>query len=178
MRITGPERYSLTFDATTFSVKCPNGTPRFSGIATNKKPKLYIVSIDEEPIYVGVSRQSIRARLRLGWSATGETGYHGYAWRRSHTAANLDIWCHEDAPDKSPSLDIETVEAEIAFLIRCAGQWPQHQIEIHFHPSCDVHRECAATITQQYKALSARLFDKGYLLTASAGYDVATLPNT
>ena len=153
MRVTGPERYRLTFDADAFAVTCQNGTPKFSGIATCKKPKLYIASIDDAPIYVGVTKQPIRNRLRLGWSANGETGYYGYAWRRSLTEANLDIWCHEDAPVENPTLDIETVEAEVVFLIRSAGQWPPYQTEIHFHPSSAVHRDIAASIIQRYAGL-------------------------
>jgi hypothetical protein len=45
-----------------------------------------------------------------------------------------------------PELDIETLEAEIVFLARCAGQWPEGQTEIHFHPSTEEHREIAANI--------------------------------
>src|SRR6266481_5091673 len=99
MKITGPERYKLSFDAAKFAVTCGRGTPKFSGLATSKRPKLYIVSVDGNPIYVGITRQSMRNRIRLGFSATGETGYHGYAWRHNYTQAILDIWCHEDAPD-------------------------------------------------------------------------------
>ena len=150
MRITSPERYALRFDAQTFSVLCRKGTPRFSGIATSKKPKLYIVSVNEQPIYVGVTKQAIRSRLRFGWKANGENGYYGYAWRHHLTQAKLDVWCHEDAPDKNPVLAIETIEAELVFLIRSAGQWPLHQTEIHFHPSNSTHREVAASIMQHY----------------------------
>lgn len=116
MRISGPERYRLTFDSDAFTVECQKGTPKFSGIATSKKPKLYVVSIDNRPVYVGVTKQPIRNRLRLGWNATGEGGYYGYAWRHHHTEANIDIWCHEDPPLENPVLDIETIEAEVVFL--------------------------------------------------------------
>jgi len=107
MRITGPDRYRLTFDAKAFVATCQTGTPKFSGIATSKKPKLYIVSVGEKPIYVGITRQPIRNRLRLGWNAKGQSGYYGYAWRHRLTEANLDIWCHEDAPVDNPDLDME-----------------------------------------------------------------------
>jgi hypothetical protein len=150
VRITGPERYRLVFDARSFAVTAVNGTPRFSGIATSKKPKLYIVSVDEKPIYVGVTKQSIRNRLRFGWNADGKGGYYGYAWRHGLTEALLDVWCHEDAPADNAALDIETVEAEVVFLIRHAGQWPPYQTEIHFHPSSQVHRDVAATIMARY----------------------------
>lgn len=151
MRVTGPQRYKLTFNATAFVVECEKGTASFSGIATSTKPKLYIASVDERPIYVGVTRQSIRNRLRFGWSAAGEGGYYGYAWRHGLTEAFLDVWCHDDPPAANPALDIETVEAEVVFLIRCAGQWPMYQTEIHFHPSTQVHRDVAATIISRYK---------------------------
>jgi hypothetical protein len=150
MHISGPDRYRLIFDATAFVVKCQAGSSKFSGMATSNKPKLYVVSVGEKPIYVGVTRQSIRDRLRLGWSAKGESGYYGYAWRHHLTEANLDIWCHEDAPVENACLDIETIEAEVVFLIRCAGQWPSYQTEIHFHPSSAIHREIAASIMKRY----------------------------
>ena len=150
MLISDPERYKLSFDSASFVVQCQKGTPKFSGIATSKKPKLYIVSVDEQPIYVGVTKQSVRNRLRLGWSANGKSGYYGYAWRHHLKEAHIDIWCHEDAPDENPALDIETIEAEVVFLIRSAGQWPLHQTEIHFHPSTQEHRAIAARIIDRY----------------------------
>jgi hypothetical protein len=150
MHLTGPERYKLIFDATSFVVTCAKGTQKFSGIATSRKPKLYIASVDENPIYVGVTRQSLRNRLRFGWNAEGKGGYYGYAWRHRLTEAMLDVWCHDDAPSDNAALDIETVEAEVVYLIRAAGQWPMFQTEIHFHPSSQIHREIAATITSRY----------------------------
>lgn len=150
MNITGPEKYRLTFDEKSFVVSCQKGTPHFSGIATSRKPKLYIVSVDGAPIYVGVTKQSMRNRLRFGWKADGKSGYYGYAWRRHHAEAIMDIWCHDDAPVGMPLLDIETVEAEVVFLIRSAGQWPAHQTEIHFHPSTEVHRAAASAIMARY----------------------------
>jgi len=43
---------------------------------------------------------------------------------------------------------METVEAEVAFLIRRAGQWPSGQTEIHFHPSEQMHRKLAEAVVQ------------------------------
>lgn len=150
MQISGPDRYELTFDPATFSVSCPRGTPRFSGIATSKKPKLYVVSAQGRPIYIGVTKQPLRNRLRLGWSADGESGYYGYQWRHHLTEASIDIWCHDDAPGENPILDFETIEAEVVFLVRRAGQWPLYQTEIHFHQSTTEHREVAARIMSRY----------------------------
>jgi len=95
-------------------------------------------------------------RLRIGWSANGRNGYHGYAWRRHFSAATMDIWCHTDATE-GDYLDIETVEAELVYLIRQAGQWPAFQTEIHFHPSMPVHRKVAATIGAHYVGIPCAL---------------------
>jgi hypothetical protein len=121
--------------------------PVFPARANTKLPKLYVVVADGELIYVGVTRRPMRERLYSGWNASGKNGYYGYAWRHTHTEADLYVWCHENAPDGS-SLDLETVEAEVAFLIRSAGQWPRSQTEIHFHPSEKEHRELAARIVK------------------------------
>src|SRR5579864_3472427 len=145
MRIVGPERYRLAFDSAKFAVTCSKGTPKFSGLATSRLPKLYVVSVDGQLIYVGITRQSMGARFRLGFSAKGKNGYHGYAWRHTLTEATLNIWCHEDAPTKNPDLDIETIEAEVVYLARAVGQWPAGQTEIHFHPSNEDHRRIAET---------------------------------
>jgi hypothetical protein len=150
MDLADAGRYTLNFDANRFSVQCPLGRPNFSGLATSRLPKLYVASVDEKPIYVGITKQSIRARLRLGWTAKGDGGYYGYAWRHSFTSANLDIWCHTNPENDNDCLAIETVEAELVYLIRHAGQWPLFQTEIHFHPSTEVHRAAAATIGARY----------------------------
>jgi hypothetical protein len=81
MNITGPDCYSLTLSPSSFTVLCERGTQKFSGLAVSRKPKLYVVSAEHKPIYVGITKQPIRNRLRLGWNATGKTGYYGYAWR-------------------------------------------------------------------------------------------------
>lgn len=47
-------------------------------------------------------------------------------------------------------LDVETIEAEIVFMIREMGQWPLYQTEIHFHPSNSDHRDIAKAIVSRY----------------------------
>jgi hypothetical protein len=59
MQIEGPERYQLTFTPETFTALCAKGTNKFSGLSTTELPKLYIASIDDKPIYVGMTKQSI-----------------------------------------------------------------------------------------------------------------------
>ncbi|KIF60331.1 hypothetical protein [Pseudomonas fluorescens] len=147
MEMTYLGRYSLTFDAVKFAIKCPENKSRFSGLATSRLPKLYVVSVEGKPhpVYVGITKQPMSNRLRIGWAADGKNGYYGYLWRRHFSAATMDIWCQLDSAD-GDSLDIETVEAELVYLIRQAGQWPAYQTEIHFHRSTEVHRQMAATI--------------------------------
>jgi hypothetical protein len=144
MRMIGPEVYKLSsISANGFSVTCPKGTNRFSGDAASKKLKLYVAVGGGEPVYVGITKQPIQRRLYLGWKAKGANGYHGYAWRHHLQNVDLMLWYHDAAVT---ALDIETVEAEVAFLIRKAGQWPRFQTEIHFHPSLPLHRQTAELI--------------------------------
>lgn len=150
MEITALGRYKLSFDSSKFSVVCPLGRAKFSGLATSKLPKLYVASVEGKPIYVGITKQSIRNRLRIGWMANGKAGYYGYAWRHKFSAADLDIWCHTNPAKDGECLDIETVEAELVYLIRQAGQWPPFQTEIHFHPSTETHRAIAAQIADKF----------------------------
>jgi hypothetical protein len=149
MKIEGPEVYELALTDSAMTVRCAKGTPRFSGLATNKLPKLYIVSIAGKPVYVGFTKRNVRNRLREGLKAVGEHGYHGYAWRKNKKAT-LSVWCHTNAVSRNER-DIETVEAEVVFRIRSAGQWPAFQTEIHFHPSTKVHRDVAAKIMKHYR---------------------------
>ena len=119
MQVEGPDRFTLSInpgDSPPFEVRDANGATKFSGRAASRLPKLYVVTAGALPIYVGITRQSMRARLRYGWSASGQGGYHGYPFRDHHTEATLDVWYQVDPPVKSerPEVDIETVEAELA----------------------------------------------------------------
>jgi len=153
MQVEGPDRFTITIHSEglpPFEIADAKGARKFSGRATSKLPKLYVVTAGRLPIYVGITRQSIRARLRFGWSATGQSGYHGYRWRHNREEATLDLWYHLDAACTPVDLDIETIEAELVYLIRKQGQWPEYQTEIHFHPSTEEHRAIAAEIWSHY----------------------------
>jgi hypothetical protein len=156
MKLESAGRYELSFDSQQFAVKCPIGSAKFSGLTTTKLPKLYIVSVENRPIYVGITKQPVRSRLRLGWRASGENGYHGYAWRHALATAQLDIWCHLDPVKVGSCVDVETIEAEVVFLIRQAGQWPSFQTEIHFHPSSHEHRQWATTVLDRYDLTASK----------------------
>ncbi len=157
MKILGPERYKLNFDANRYSATCPKGTNKFSGFALRKVQKLYIVSADNKIIYVGATSQTMNNRLRYGWKAAGETGYYGYRWRHEIHEAELDIWLLETTNAEQSKIDIETIEAEIVYLVRQSGQWPRYQTEIHFHVSTDAHRELAKQISHSYVASECEL---------------------
>jgi hypothetical protein len=92
-------------------------------------------------------------RFRDGWNAKGKSGYHGYRWRHDVEEANVDIWTIQNAEEN----DVETIEAEIVYLIRRNGQWPSGQTEIHFHTSTEKHREIAQRIYSHYSIQANRL---------------------
>ena len=150
MRIQGPARYQLTFTPESFSVLGAGGDSKFSGIATLKQPKLYVISVANKPCYVGVTKQPVRNHLRLGSKAKADSKHHSHAIRHEGSPVDLDVWCHLDAVDRSDA-DLEAVEAELVFLIRRAGQWPKHQTLIHSRPSTWRHRKMAADIMAHYK---------------------------
>jgi hypothetical protein len=146
MKLDGPDRFGLQFDATKCAVVHPNGMKKFTGRAAASWPKLYVVVADRKPIYVGITRQSISGRLRLGWNSNGSSGYYGYAWRHRLTAASLFVWYADADHGGESQREMETIEAEIVFAIRAAGQWPAFQTEIHFYPSDETHRQLAADV--------------------------------
>src|SRR6266705_1847360 len=80
MKIAGPERYKLSFDAEEFVVSCSRGTPKFSRLAPRRRPKPYV-----DP-----RRQTHLCRVNPAADAHShpnrihsENGYHGHAWRRN-----------------------------------------------------------------------------------------------
>src|SRR6266516_244325 len=137
MKLLGPDRFDLTFDARDFKVASTSGETRFTGRSAGRIPKFY----------VGVTTQPMRTRLRLGFKADGSTGYHGYKWRHSLRRATLEIWYHPRPGSDAAFRDLETIEAETVFLLRSElKQWPQYQTEIHFYRSTPSHRHAAAAV--------------------------------
>lgn len=121
---------------------------RFSKPASSAKhPKLYTLSDDGSLVDVGVASQPMSSRLTLGFRANGKGGYHGYKWKSLRHGLTLNVWTAELSGKPASLQDLETVEAEVAFLCRQqAGQWPTHQHEIHFYQSSEQHRAAAAQI--------------------------------
>lgn len=112
---------------------------------SDKLPKLYIIKRGKEIYYVGITTQDIRKRLRQGFSAQGEHGYHGYKWKNEDKVEVL-IWCF---PDSSPK-HVEAIEAELVYYIReKTGNWPKYQMEIHFHGASEKEKHLAKSILGQ-----------------------------
>ncbi len=151
MRLDGPERYRMEFDARAFQIEAASVESKMSARARASCPKLYVIAVKGRVVYVGVTNQPIRNRLRQGWRADGRTGYYGYPFRHHLKAASLFVWFHTKARGKGLMRDLETVEAEVAYLVRTGGQWPAFQTEIHFFPSKPAHRSAAKAIVQEVR---------------------------
>jgi predicted GIY-YIG superfamily endonuclease len=105
-------------------------------------PKVYVVKHGKEIYYVGITRRDIRKRLRDGFSAKGEHGYHGYKWK-DQDAAELLIWSF---PTNTQEY-VEAIEAELVYFIReKTGKWPKYQMEIHFHGASESEKQVAKSI--------------------------------
>ena len=152
MNLVGPDIYTLKVSGNRYSVISPDGRSHFIAPATTDRPKLYVVSRNSSLAYVGVSKQPLSSRLGGGMRATGEHGYHGYAWRKSDSQLRLDVWYLDGATRDNVSMELETIEAEVVHLFRLqTGQWPSDQTEIHFHPSSDFHRAAGQQILNKLK---------------------------
>ena len=169
MELTEHIRYEFRIQSGYINAKGPNGETNFVQPFTEKGPKLYVISDAGILLYVGKTTQSITDRLRDGIS-----GSDRYLWSHFLKEATVDIWIVKvedqdietmnDDPsmklangsgEKQEDIVLETVEAEVAFLIRqVSGHWPKYQIEIHFHQSNDEHREAAQKIVSCYVGAS------------------------
>jgi len=126
-----------------------NDAKAFQKPVTCKGSKLYIVKANHDILYVGITSQSISARLRYGFTAAGKHGYHGYKWKDHKGELDIFIWCF-DGKNQQPY--VEAIEAEVVFEIRKqTGSWPFFQTEIHFHKAtneqiCLARKICNAVL--------------------------------
>lgn len=141
-----------------YSLRIINGKiikiKNFEAPVTFNNDKIYVISNCESIIYIGVTSQPIGTRLRMGQDhfKNPKNGYYGYKWLNQNRELNLDIFVSEDNEARENNEFIETVEAEIAYLVRNVdGQWPIAQTEIHFHPSLEEHRRIALFIVNTIK---------------------------
>ena len=142
MKLLGPCKYDIEFTNSEgiTSIKINGAKVDFSKPVTGVGAKVYVVSVNQTPVYVGATTQAIKVRLNQGLKAK-----YGYKWK-DLGRATISVWMLEGA-DK---MDMETVEGEVVFLIRQqCDKWPEYQNEIHFHESCDAHRAAARKIFNQ-----------------------------
>lgn len=147
MNISSLNRYEIKVSKTDYRCISVNGKPTDHFITPDTKAgiqKLYVLKNSKELYYVGVTSLSMSARLRIGYRAKGEHGYHGYKWIGKISRAELLVWCFT----KSPRVHAEAIEGELVYLIRNrTGKWPRYQMEIHFHPEVsDKEKEVAETL--------------------------------
>ena len=146
MKTDNYNRYQMKLSKSDYKCLTVNGETISHFIAPDTKTgtqKLYVLKNDNEIFYVGITSGPMSSRLRSGFRARGEHGYHGYKWIGKITRADLLIWCFSD---KKQSFT-EAVEAELVYLIRnYTGKWPKYQMEIHFHGASKSEMQIAESI--------------------------------
>jgi len=147
VNIASLNRYEIKVSKTDYKCISVNGksTDHFITPDTEAgKQKLYVLKNSKELYYVGVTSRPMSARLRIGYRAKGEQGYHGYKWIGKIARAELLVWCFT----KSRRPHVEAIEGELVYLIRNrTGKWPKYQMEIHFHPDAsDKEKQIAKTL--------------------------------
>ncbi len=134
MKTNNYNRYKIKLSENDYKCLSVNGKSIDHFVAPDTKTgtqKLYVLKNDNEIYYVGVTSQSMSSRLRIGYRANGEQGYHGYKWIGNISKAELFVWCFTEG-DRSTA---EAIEGELVYLVRNkTGKWPTYQMEIHFHP--------------------------------------------
>lgn len=153
-----PHRYALILQETqsvhkTMLILEDDKTRRFfTQLTKNKVPKIYVIKIKGEVVYIGYTSQSITTRLNSGLKAKGKNGYHGYKWKNVTDEMELLVFVFESIltgikeQDKELIMFVEAIEAELVYQFRSqTGNWPKFQNEIHFNNS---NREEVLEITK------------------------------
>lgn len=148
MTLDEPFCYDLAVSEGAYRVLREGKSAKFCApVSTVGVSKLYTVSAGASLLYVGIAERSMSARLAHGFRAAGEHGYHGYRWKGLNATLRLSVWTARLNGAFASILELKTIEAEVAFCCRhVSGQWPTHQLEVHFHPSDDRHRRAAEKI--------------------------------
>lgn len=153
MKLNDDQHYELTIQAEaegrlSYRLTREGERVKFAAPASKRGiAKIYVVTYEQELLYVGVADQPMSSRIRFGLNAKGKGGYHGYKWKHLRKQLSLTIWTVKSNGAYVKRLDMETIEAEVAFLWRKESeQWPEYQNEIHFFNSNQEHRNAALTI--------------------------------
>lgn len=112
-----------------FNLNSKKTQKTFTKPLTEKRYKLYVIKKNKEFLYIGITRQSLSSRFRLGFNADGGNGYHGYKWKDMKRVKVL-VWVFDNYNENQ----IESIEAELVYLVRKqTNRWPRFQNEIHFN---------------------------------------------
>ena len=65
MKLIGPERYELKFDARKFQISALSGNRELSDRVRARRPKLYVVTSRGRPVYVGLVH--VHRRVKGPW---------------------------------------------------------------------------------------------------------------
>jgi hypothetical protein len=149
MQLNEPQEYELRLLSDgKYSVLGRDKASKFSKPASARGiAKLYTLSSNGKLFYVGIAQQPMASRLNYGFKANGKGGYHGYKWKHLTDVLRLTVWTAHSDGEYVAIRELETVEAEVAFLCRQnSGQWPEFQHEIHFYQSLATHRLAAERV--------------------------------
>lgn len=148
MTLNEPAKFDLVLSGGNYELQRDQTKTKFTQPASQRGiAKLYTLSDRNTLIYVSIAKQPMAARLGYGMRANGKSGYWGYKWKDLERTVQLTVWTATVEGIPASLRELETVEAEVAFLCRQqSGQWPVHQHEIHFYPSSEWHRRAAETI--------------------------------
>lgn len=148
MKLDDPADFDLSVTGGKYQLRCCDRPAKFNVPASTRGiAKLYTLSDGKSLLYVGIAQQPMSSRLSYGFRANGKSGYYGYKWKVYEGTLQLSVWTAKSDSNYVPLRELETIEAEVAFLCRQqSGQWPAHQHEIHFYRSEPWHRDAAATI--------------------------------
>lgn len=149
MKIETPHKYKLLVKPKSTYEVVLDGEERSGFRAPDTKvcPKLYVIAQGLNIHYVGITNRPMSARINYGLKAKGANGYHGYKWKTAKGDLELFVWCFPKSSGKKFMREIETVEAEFAYLVRYkTGNWPISQNEIHFYTSTEKHRKASVKI--------------------------------
>ncbi|MBO3098289.1 hypothetical protein [Gelidibacter pelagius] len=103
-------------------------------------PKLYVISVANEIVYIGFTFQSIATRLNSGLKAKENNRAIGYKWKHIQEELELTVFVFQNLFGKGAEENkfvcqhLEAVESELVYLIRNkTGKWPRFQNDLQIH---------------------------------------------
>jgi hypothetical protein len=133
-----------------------NGVKAIDGISLNSdlhgsaNYKIYVLTMLDQFIYVGLTKQKIGTKLQQGFKSylkdlegKRQAGYGGYKWIKKHIETENSLTLHVfDLGCEIAKSHSEAIEAEIVYAIRQeTGMWPLEQNEIHFNNENSLSQE-------------------------------------